>query len=167
MGVGLAGSGPRPRRRAALAAVLAALALAVAGCGGMDPVDVPGQDAPQLETQLEGLAVPRGAERVRVITDNAGRSIAHYLVSDAEVAEVAEFHVEALTSGGWEESRRSTSESDGEPVARLRFGRGAFERAGVESLRYRLTVDLVQDGDDVLMVWSVLDQQNVDVRDPE
>lgn len=152
------------RRRTARgmrALAVLALALAVAGCGGaMEPSEVPGEPAPELEARLEGLRLPRGAERLRVITDHEGRSISHYLVSDANLAEIVEFHMERLTDGGWEESRRSSTETEGEPAARLRFGREPFESTeGVESMRYRLTVDLAQDGEDVLMIWSVLDQQ--------
>lgn len=152
-----------PRRLGAWIAVTAALL--VTGCGGaMAPADAVGEAAPAMETRVEGLELPDGAERIQVVADDDQRSIAHYQLADAEVDEVVDFHLDRLPDQGWEEDtdRRADTEIAGQPARRLQFGRGTWETPeGVESARFRLTVEVVEDGDDVRLIWTVVDQQAV------
>lgn len=152
-----------PRGLGMWAAVAAALL--ATGCGGaMAPADAAGEAAPAMETRVEGLELPDGAERIQVVADDDQRSIAHYQLEEAEVDEVVEFHLDRLPDHGWEEDpdRRADTEIAGQPARRLQFGRGEWETPeGVQSVRYRLTVEVVEDGDDVRLIWTVVDQQAV------
>jgi hypothetical protein len=150
-----------PDRRV-LAALIGLGALVFAGCGGaLAPEEVPGEPAPEMERQVEGLELPDGAARVAVIADDGERSIAEYVVSDTSVDDVEQLHIDRLTDNGWQENEDRRADIDPQGV-RLRFGRGTWETPeGVESQRFRLTVEIVPDGDNVRLTWTVVDQQAV------
>lgn len=144
---------------------LTAAALLAAGCGNsLTPADAAGEPAPAMETRVEGLELPENAERIQVVADSDQRSIAHYRLEGADLEEVVDFHLEELPDRGWEEEsdRRAETEVAGQPARRLHFGREPWQTPeGVDSLRFRLTVEVVEDGDDVRLIWTVVDQQAV------
>lgn len=130
----------------------------------MSPAEAAGEPAPDMETRVEGLQLPSGAKRIQVVTDTEQRSIVHYRLKDAEVDQVVDFHLEHLPDNGWQEQtdRRTETEIAGQPARRLQFGREPWETPqGVESLRYRLTVEVVDDGDHVRLIWTLVDQEAV------
>lgn len=151
-------------RRLGMWAAVATALLATACGGAMAPADAAGEAAPAMETRVEGLELPDGAERIQVVVDNDRRSIAHYQLEDAGVDEVVDFHLDRLPDHGWQEDsdRRADTEIAGQPARRLQFGRGEWETPeGVQSERFRLTVEVVEDGDNVRLIWTVVDQQAV------
>lgn len=160
MGDRIRSAGPDRRR---LAVLIGLGALLLAGCGGssLAPDEVPGEPGPEMESQVEGLVLPDGAARVAVIADDGERSIAEYVVSDASVDEVVDFHVDRLGDNGWEEDEDRRADIDGGGV-RMHFGRGTWETPeGLESQRFRLTAEIVPEDDDIRLTWTVVDQQAV------
>lgn len=155
---------PRWARCVRLGLGLAAAVL-VAGCGGsMAPADAAGEPPPEMEKSVEGLELPDGAERIQVVVDTGQRSIVHYRLEDAKVDEIVDFHLEQLPDNGWQEDadRRADTQIAGQPARRLHFGREPWQTPeGVDSLRFRLTVEVVEDGDDVRLIWTLVDQQAV------
>lgn len=140
---------------------LGALLVLLAGCGGSSfaPADILGEPAPEMERQVDGLALPENSARVEVLTDTGERSLAEYVVSDSSVDAVRDFHLERLGDNGWQEDADRRADLDGGGV-RLHFARGTWETPkGVESRRYRLTVEIVPDDADVRVTWTVVDQQ--------
>lgn len=156
--------GPRWARCGRLGLGLAAAVL-VAGCGGSAaPADAAGEPPPEMEKSVEGLELPDGAERIQVVLDTGQRSIVHYRLEEAQVDEVVDFHLEQLPDNGWQEDtdRRAETQIAGQPARRLQFGREPWQTPeGVDALRFRLTVEVVEDGDDVRLIWTLVDQQAV------
>lgn len=156
--------GSRRPRWACLGLGLVAVVL-VTGCGGsMAPADAAGKPPPSMETSVEGLELPNGAKRIQVVSDTQQRSIVHYRIEKAQLDEIVNFHLEQLPDNGWQEEtdRRAETEIAGQPARRLQFGREPWQTAqGVDSLRFRLTVEVVKDGEDVRLIWTLVDQQAV------
>lgn len=137
------------------------LLLLLAGCGGSSsaPAEALGEPASEMERQVEGLALPENSARVEVVTDTAERSMTEYVVSDSSVETVRDFHLERLGENGWQEDSDRRADLDGGGV-RLHFARGTWETPeGVESQRYRLTVEIVPADADVRVTWTLVDQQ--------